>query len=103
MQPDFIFFTKMADGTIGASIVDPHGHHLQDGLGKLKGLTEFAEEHSEAFVRIDAISSNEKGDLGADTKGALLLLDLLDRDVRKVVRSSASAAEAYRDAGVKYE
>jgi type III restriction enzyme len=103
MQPDFIFFTKQAGGTMGASIVDPHGHHLQDALGKLKGLADFAEEYADEFVRIDAISKNEKGDLGAETKGALLLLDLLDKDVRKVVRASASAADAYRDAGIKYE
>lgn len=103
MQPDFIFFTKLADGTIGASIVDPHGHHLQDALGKLKGLADFAEEYSNEFVRIDAISKNEKGDLGGDNKGALLLLDLLDREVRKIVQASASAAEAYKNAGVKYE
>jgi type III restriction enzyme len=103
MQADFIFFTKLADGTTGASIVDPHGHHLQDALGKLKGLADFAEEYSDDFVRIDAISKNDKGDLGGDTKGALLLLDLLDKDVRKVVRASVSAAEAYKDAGVRYE
>jgi type III restriction enzyme len=103
MQPDFIFFTKLADGTIGASIVDPHGHHLQDALGKLKGLADFAAEYADAFVRIDAISKNEKADLGSETKGALLLLDLLDKEVRKVVRASASAADAYRNAGVKYE
>jgi type III restriction enzyme len=103
MQPDFIFFTKLADGTIGASLFDPHGHHLQDSLGKLRGLADFAEENSGEFVRIDAISKDEKGDLSGDTKDALLLLDLLDKDVRKVVRASASASEAYRDAGVKYE
>src|SRR5262249_53480765 len=33
MQPDFIFFTRLANGAAGASIVDPHGHHLQDALG----------------------------------------------------------------------
>jgi len=103
VQPDFIFFTRLADGAIGASIVDPHGHHLQDALGKLKGLADFAEEYSDQFVRVDAISSNEKGELGADTKGSVLLLDLLDKDVRKVVRASVSAAEAYKDVGVKYE
>ena len=103
MQPDFIFFTKQADGTIGASIVDPHGHHLQDALGKLTGLADFAEEYADQYVRIDAITKNEKGDLGGDTKGALLLLDLLDKDVRTVVRGSASAADAYANAGIKYE
>lgn len=74
-----------------------YGHHLQDSLGKLKGLADFAEEYADQFVRIDALSSNEKGDR------AVLLLDLLDRDVRKVIRASASAADAYRDAGVSYE
>ncbi len=103
MQPDFIFFTRQADGTIGASIVDPHGHHLQDALGKLLGLANFAEEYADQFVRIDAISKNEKGDLGSDTKGALLVLDLLDKDVRTVIRGSASAADAYANAGVRYE
>jgi len=42
-------------------------------------------------------------DLGADTKGALLLLDLLDKEVRAAVRGSANAADAYRAAGVRYE
>jgi hypothetical protein len=32
------------------------------------------------------MSKNDKGDLGADTKGALLLLDLKEREVRKAIR-----------------
>jgi hypothetical protein len=103
MQPDFIFFTRLADGSIGASIVDPHGHHLQDALGKLNGLADFAEEFPGALVRVDAITKNDKGDLGAETKGALLLLDLLDAEVRAAIRASASAADAYRGAAIKYE
>jgi hypothetical protein len=103
MQPDFIFFATKADGSIGASIVDPHGHHLTDALGKLQGLAEFAEEYEGHFVRIDAISKNDKGDLGASTKGTLRLLDLTDPSVRKVVRESKSAADAYRSASTKYE
>jgi hypothetical protein len=54
--------------------------------GKLKGLADFAEEFGSDYVRIDAISKNDKGDLGADTKGALLLLDLKEREVRKAIR-----------------
>jgi type III restriction enzyme len=101
MQPDFILFSEKADGTIGASIVDPHGHHLQDALGKLRGLAKFAEDYGDRFIRIDAIGANEKGDLGP--KGSVRLLDLTDPHVRKIVRDSPSAAEAYRKASTKYE
>lgn len=102
MQPDFLFFSRRADGTIGASIVDPHGHHLGDALGKLKGLADFAEEFGEQFIRIDAISKNETGELGGATKGTMRLLDLTDSAVRKVVRESTSAADAYITASKGY-
>lgn len=101
MQPDFVFFSSKADGHIGAALVDPHGHHLSDALAKLLGLADFAEEYGGEFLRIDAISKNEKGDLGPDN-GTLRFLDLLDPDVRQVVRESNTAADAYRQAGVKY-
>ena len=39
-----------------ASIVDPHGHHLEDSLVKLQALAEFAEDHGDAFHRIEALS-----------------------------------------------
>ena len=35
MHPDFVFFNEVG-GKIVASIVDPHGHHLDDALMKLK-------------------------------------------------------------------
>jgi type III restriction enzyme len=103
MQPDFVFFSTRADGTVAASIVDPHGYHLTDALGKLRGLADFAELYGDRFVRIEAISKNEKGDLGADSKGMLRMLDLTDPEVREVVRTSRSAADAYRTASQKYE
>lgn len=102
MQPDFLFFSRRAGGGIGASIVDPHGHHLGDALGKLKGVADFAEEFGEHFIRIDAISKNEKGDLGGATKGTVRLLDMTDPDVRKAVRESSTAADAYAAASKKY-
>ena len=37
MHPDFVFFHEVG-GKIVASIVDPHGHHLDDALMKLKAL-----------------------------------------------------------------
>jgi hypothetical protein len=98
MQPDFLFFSRRADGGIGASIVDPHGHHLGDALGKLKGLADFAEKFGEHFIRIDAISEASGG-----AKGNLRLLDMTDAEVRKVVRASSTAAAAYTAASKKYE
>jgi len=55
MHPDFIFFNRI-DGVVRASIVDPHGHHLEDSLVKLQGLARFAGEHGSAFDRIWAVS-----------------------------------------------
>ena len=102
MQPDFVFFAQRGDGHIAPVIVDPHGHHLSDALDKLRALADFAEEFGERFMRIEAVSKNEKGDLGPVLKGKLIMLDLLNDDVRATVRKS-SAVAAYRDAGIEYE
>jgi hypothetical protein len=53
-------------------------------------------------VRIEALSKNEKSDLGTALKGQLTMLDLLNPNVRVSVRNAASAAAAYRDAGIEY-
>lgn len=87
MQPDFVFFTRKQDGSLAASIVDPHGDHLSDSLPKLKGLADFAEKYEDAFLRIEAIS--KVGD-------ELRYLDLMDRAVRAAVREAKSAGEVYR-------
>ena len=55
MHPDFVFFHEV-DGQAKASIVDPHGHHLDDSLVKLQALAAFAEEHGDSFHRIEALS-----------------------------------------------
>jgi len=49
LHPDFLFFNGVG-GTVRTSIVDPHGHHLDDALVKLQGLAHFAE-----FCRIVAV------------------------------------------------
>ncbi len=46
MHPDFLFFNEVG-GVVRASIVDPHGHHLEDSTVKLKGLARFAEEYGD--------------------------------------------------------
>ncbi len=55
MHPDFIFFNEIK-GQIRASIVDPHGHHLEDSTVKLHGLAKFASEFGDEFHRIEAVS-----------------------------------------------
>lgn len=96
MQPDFIFFTEKHDGSLGASVIDPHGDHLSDALPKLLGLADFAEKHGEAFLRIEAISQVERKELR--------MLDLTNPDVRKAVREAPSATSLYRsDIAEKYE
>lgn len=55
MHPDFIFFNEMV-GKVRASITDPHGHHLDDSLLKLRGLARFAEEYGGEFHRIEAVT-----------------------------------------------
>jgi type III restriction enzyme len=102
MQPDFIFFFQKADREIAPAIVDPHGHHLNDALGKLKGLADFAEEFGDRFVRVEAITTNDKGDLGTASKGGLLMLDLTRPDIRRVIHGAKSAAAAYRKSGIPY-
>ena len=37
LQPDFIVVSRRTDGTLGASIVDPHGDYLADARAKLRG------------------------------------------------------------------
>ncbi|WP_104178391.1 DEAD/DEAH box helicase [Cryobacterium sp. Y50] len=96
MHPDFIFFNEV-NGTIRASIVDPHGHHLEDALVKLVGLANYAEEYSSDFLRIDAL---------ADLDGTMRVLDLQDENVRKAVhmaaKSGTSAFKLYDTVGKNY-
>lgn len=55
MHPDFVFFHEV-HGEIVASIVDPHGHHLDDAAMKLKALARFADDLGNAFHRIEAVA-----------------------------------------------
>lgn len=76
LRPDFIFFATQPNGTVVADLVDPHTTHLSDATPKLKGLAQYAETHSGAFRRIDAV---------AKVGGRLRVLDLTDGDVRRAV------------------
>ena len=94
MQPDFVFFSQMADGSIVPSIVDPHGTHLSDALDKLRGLACYAERHGDAFKRIEAVAA---------PGGGALYLDMTKAEVREAVLGDvASAEEVYRKLGREY-
>jgi type III restriction enzyme len=78
LQVDFLIVSCRDDGSLGASIVDPHGDHLADAKGKLRALADFAETFGDRFIRIVSIAK------GSD--GSLRVLDLLEPQVRKAVR-----------------
>jgi len=79
LQIDFLIVSRRDDGTLAASIVDPHGDHLADAKAKLRALADFADRHGERFLRIQSVTK------AADR--TLRSLDLLDADVRKAVRN----------------
>ncbi len=87
LRPDFLFFTEADDGSIAASIVDPHGHHLGDALPKLRGLTAYAERHGHHYQRIDAVT--KIGD-------TFRVLDLTEPSVRAAVAEATDAAIRYQ-------
>ena len=87
MHPDFVFFNEV-NGTIRPSIVDPHGTQLDDALVKLKGLAAYADNHGDAYLRIDAIANGASGEL--------CVLDMKDAAVRDtVINSAQSPAELF--------
>ena len=78
LQPDFLVASKLDDGTLGISIVDPHGDHLADAKNKLLALADYAERFADQFVRIESITQS--------TDGNLRSLDLREPAVREAVR-----------------
>lgn len=79
LQVDFLIVSKRDDGSMGASIVDPHGDHLADAKAKLRGLADYAEKFGDRYVRIESIAKV--------TDGRLRTLDLQDRKVRAAIRA----------------
>lgn len=92
MCPDFIFFHGSQDD-VKVSIVDPHGHHLGDALGKLRGLADFANKHGASFHRIEAIA--KVGD-------HLKVLDLKDESARLAVDNGTDASSLYEKTSLNY-
>ena len=77
LQPDFLVISRRTDGTLGASIVDPHGDYLADARAKLQALAAFAEQFGDRFVRVESVAKVEDG--------SLRVLDLADPAVRAEV------------------
>jgi len=86
MHPDFVFFSEVG-GVVRPSIVDPHGHHLEDSLVKLQGLAKFAQEFRDSFHRVEAVSQ---------VGNTMKVLDLTRPEVcDAIVSGHASPAELY--------
>lgn len=95
MHPDFLFFHEVG-GKIVASIVDPHGHHLDDAAMKLRAMAAFAAEYGDAFHRIEAL---------AEVDGDMKLIDMQDAAVREaVLHRKGTAIELYHsNIAVEYD
>lgn len=83
LQPDFLVVSKRSDGSLGVSIIDPHGDHLADARNKLKALASYAERFADQFVRIESITEASNGSLRS--------LDLKEESVRAAVREFTGA------------
>jgi hypothetical protein len=93
MHPDFIFFNEVG-GTVRASIVDPHGHHLDDAMTKLQGLARFANDYGGEFHRIEAISK-----LGTTMR----ILDLQRAEVREALIHGKQTPIEYYKSNLAFE
>lgn len=94
MYPDFIMFHNTDDG-LKPSIIDPHGFHLADAVGKLKGLAAYAVEHGDVYGRIDAVAEVDKN---------LMALDLKSGAVREAIGmlSDSGVKELFETHGGDY-
>lgn len=97
-HPDFVFFMRMPDGEIRASIVDPHTTKVgDDAIAKLKGYVKYLRRHPDAFVQAVSVSDIK----GSDEYRALDLLNPRTQDA--IMSWSEDTAEAlYRKDDVSY-
>ena len=93
MHPDFLFFNEVG-GVVRASIVDPHGHHLEDSTVKLKGLARFAEEYGTEFHRIEAVT-----EIGTTMR----ILDLQIPSVRAALMKGHATPIEYYKSDIAFE
>lgn len=82
LQVDFVIVSRRDDGSLGVSLIDPHGDHFADARAKLVAMAGYAERFGEAFVRIESL---------VVVGGGLRSLDLLDPAVRTAIRGFEGA------------
>jgi len=86
MHPDCVFFHEI-QGKVVASILDPHGYHLDDALMKLKALAAFAATYGDAFHRIEALAAVD---------GRMKVIDMKTYGQRAVAVREETAEYMYR-------
>jgi type III restriction enzyme len=86
LRPDFIFFSRLSNGSIAADIVDPHGTQFSDAIPKLQGLARYAETHPSVYRRIESV---------AKVADKLRVLDLTSAEVRRAVAETQDAKALY--------
>lgn len=77
LRPDFIFFTRDAEGVVRPAIIDPHGVFLEDTLPKLKGYVDYLRDYPDEFAQVLVLSEVADG----DTR----FLDLLDAATQNAI------------------
>jgi type III restriction enzyme len=87
VRPDFIFFTRRSDGTVGAVIVDPHGTQFGDSLPRLKGLARYVEENASVYGRVE---------VAAKVGQKFRVLDVTNSATRTAVMSATTIQDLYK-------
>lgn len=97
MYPDFIFFYNTDQG-LRPALVDPHGYHLADAAGKLRGLCVYAGAPGDVYSRIDAVAKVDDHLLALDLKSQVVWEAVSrlahDRDVEMLVVRTAAATHS---------
>jgi type III restriction enzyme len=85
-QPDFVFFSRKADGSLAASLIEPH-RDQGDTLLKLRGWSDFVERYPDTYLRAEFISANKSGELNK--------LSLNDAATRAAIRAATDAKSLF--------
>lgn len=98
LRPDFVFFAKKGDKVV-PYIVDPHGAHFSDSLGKLKGYVRYLQDREMADVFAQVLSVSD-----VSSKKDPMAINLKDKNVQQAILDfqGDSVESIYMDLGVPY-